>query len=715
MIEFILKYENGLKKFEKTYNFNEEEEFINEFNNICTLFDIPENKRSNFSLQLENGNTGKYYYKSIPKSILKNKEKMIVYLKLKPEIKARDCITLIESDEKVEKPKILFKLKDLLQDPYFAEEFISLNGIAILAKELTKLRGNVQGYCLASLRSALIYVSALRIISDSPHVVGDIYRLTDTTGFQNVQIYKNALELMIVFCSYLDNGIKLVKQAAKKLAHSKGQLLFQNLMEIMKSEDLDVQVNCITLLNVMLSKSTDRQKKKLIFVWKQAGLENVLEFVNKSEFSGVREQLGIFQKISSIEIPRSWFVCERFKKELDKMTVKYEQVQEKLFAYQRQQQMVKMLKQELHRCYETINMFSIKYGFTDKLCTPHRIGSSSSTDTVDIDVTNIVDLSGFQKQEMEMTEQFEMLQKTRRELVRQFLQDPSFEDLIPKIEKKDDFDTLFGDSDDETTPPPPEENNEKDKEIENLKSEIELLQLQINMESQEKEEEIRKMKTENEKLRIEFSSFSMKYNKTTKELENKTKQIEEMIKEIEQLKAASIKVEKSNERDIIPLSNVTDTSQTNIPPPPINLNIPPPLTSNSVDQESFNNSVTIPPPPTIPIHPSTNIPAPPTTISVIPSPPGNIPMPPIAIPNPPISNNIPKPPGSESNIPMPPPCNIPAPPTSNPTCIIPMPPGFSSTNIPPPPISNIPMPPGFGTNNIPNPPGFGNNIPPVLE
>jgi hypothetical protein len=51
MIEFFIEYTDGLKKLEKTYNFDEENDFESEFINITNLFSIE--KSNAYSLEID--------------------------------------------------------------------------------------------------------------------------------------------------------------------------------------------------------------------------------------------------------------------------------------------------------------------------------------------------------------------------------------------------------------------------------------------------------------------------------------------------------------------------------------------------------------------------------------------------------------------------------------------------------------------------------------
>jgi hypothetical protein len=285
---------------------------------------------------------------------------------LKPEFHAKEIMYKIQDVDDKDHSKTLFALKGTLQDELVAEEFIAEDGIPTLARYINNSKGNMQAYALASLRAALAYVSAMNVIANSPATVSEIYYLTDTSkGYQNVSIIKNALELLIVFCSYLDNGYKVISRAAKDTAKKINQQPYQNLIALMLTvNDLDVKVNCLTLLNVLFSKtSSDAKKKNLLYKLNKVDLQSTLNTLSDVEYPAIKEQITTFQIVANVTIPRSWYEVDRFKQDYEKMVTQYEDVQEKLFSYQRQQPLIRMLRQELNRCYETVNIMAMSSGY----------------------------------------------------------------------------------------------------------------------------------------------------------------------------------------------------------------------------------------------------------------------------------------------------------------------------------------------------------------
>ena len=76
MILLNILFEDGLKKIEKQHKLHDEKEFSGEFDAICVLFDIPKSRFDNYSLQVENPNTGTYYFRNskLSPSFFKDKE-----------------------------------------------------------------------------------------------------------------------------------------------------------------------------------------------------------------------------------------------------------------------------------------------------------------------------------------------------------------------------------------------------------------------------------------------------------------------------------------------------------------------------------------------------------------------------------------------------------------------------------------------------------------
>lgn len=212
----------------------------------------------------------------------------------------------------------------------------------------------------------------MNIIASTPSLVSDIYLLTCTitendTGKLNV--IKYALELLIVFCSYLSNGVKLIRQASKEAAIVTRSQPFANFAMMMHRGDLDLQANTVTLMNVLIAKSEKESTKKKLFVsWQANGIIEKLEELD-SEYPATKQQLEIFQSISNYTIPRSWFAAEMFRAKLEDISKRYEQLQEKIFEYQRQQPVIKMLKSELANTHETLRVMSMAYNIIPSMCT----------------------------------------------------------------------------------------------------------------------------------------------------------------------------------------------------------------------------------------------------------------------------------------------------------------------------------------------------------
>jgi hypothetical protein len=585
--------------------------------------------------------------------------------------------------------KTLFALKDTLQDEQVAEEFIAMEGIPTLSRYINNSKGNMQAYALASLRSALVYVSAMNVIANSPAIAGEIYFLTDTSkGYQNVSIIKNALELLIVFCSYLDNGYKVISRAAKDTSKKTNQPPYQNLIALMVTvNDLDVKTNCLTLLNVLFSKaSNDTKKKKLLYKLNKVDLQNTLAILNEVEYPAIKEQLNTFQIVANITIPRSWYEVDKYRTEYEKMISQRDEVQEKLFAYQRQQPLIRMLKQELARCYETVNVMSLASGYLPQNAPQERISRAAQ-----INPEDLVDLREFQKGKVELTKEYEALQKSRRALVKKLVNNPEFVDLMPTIEvergkkpKKSKEDDPFASSDEEEEAKP-----EPEPKIIYRPDEATLLELgqlkikldEVNRLLAQREADIRELEAnippppdeeshdeppppEEDETPEPPPPFEddeappppPENNAEVEKLNSKLKEMEKLLQQREK----EIKELKTKEKQVVDQA-----------PLPKTVNVPPPIGGG-------------PPPPPLPPSMSVGTGAPPPPPSFMGAPPP--PPPPIGGGPPP----PPPPPGFTGGPPPPPP-----------------PPGFTG-GPPPPPL------PGFGGGPPPPPPppGFGGGPPP---
>lgn len=173
-----------------------------------------------------------------------------------------------------------------------------------LIKSTSKETGNLQAQFLQALRAALGYVSAMSIIQESPELVGEIFQLTcihkSATATQpagnTLNIAKYSLELLIVFCSYLPNGVKLIRKAAKLQAKKMQTQPFANIVHLLQCGDLDVQANTLTLLNVLLLRAPEEKKKHIFFKWQtQINLIDALASISSSEYPETKKQLEAFQ------------------------------------------------------------------------------------------------------------------------------------------------------------------------------------------------------------------------------------------------------------------------------------------------------------------------------------------------------------------------------------------------------------------------------------
>ena len=168
----------------------------------------------------------------------------------------------------------------------------------VLIRLATKTTKNLQALVLQALRSALVYVSAMNILSSSPELVSSIFQLTGGSSVEDsnkLNVTKYALELLIVFSSYLENGVRIIHKTAKEIAQRTKLQIFSNFASMLRSGDLDLQANTITLMNVMLAKAPkDSTKKKLFVSWQASGIIDILAELD-TEYPATKQQLEIFQ------------------------------------------------------------------------------------------------------------------------------------------------------------------------------------------------------------------------------------------------------------------------------------------------------------------------------------------------------------------------------------------------------------------------------------
>lgn len=338
----------------------------------------------------------------------KKKEQLVMsYLQFIDEDLA-DRDTAADADNEDKKRRI-FNLKNLLlNDVAFAEEFIGQDGVPKLAEFVVRQEGNTLTYALAALKNLFTYVSALSVLSDDREqgisIMRHVYELLDhkdmITRPYHPNIYRNALEILIVLVNFVDDGAHLLHKTAKRVAKIRNaeveELLssskekqrlsgidilrlkyrqqqqqqqsqvsvmdifkdsndpYTNFAILLSKDDVDIKTNLLTLLNLMLSKTPKQSslRKKMVLYWQRASIVKMLSTMVDIQSDAFRSQLDLFQKLSNVTIPRSWLEVQQLKgdlQQLKKINVALKMV---INEYDRQQPYFHLIKDELLRCYK---------------------------------------------------------------------------------------------------------------------------------------------------------------------------------------------------------------------------------------------------------------------------------------------------------------------------------------------------------------------------
>eukprot|EP00761_Pharyngomonas_kirbyi_P007266 gb/GECH01007276.1/.p1 GENE.gb/GECH01007276.1/~~gb/GECH01007276.1/.p1 ORF type:complete len:1157 (+),score=382.43 gb/GECH01007276.1/:1-3471(+) len=382
-MKVIVKYEENKKPFTVDMNTT----FISQLEEICNLFDLDVSK---YTLYIQDmwGNDvyinpdiayirPQYFYE----------ENQIVELVERPSIKAQKVINNLESEKESNMRQALTHLKTQLQQEGFAEEFIQNKGILVLASLIHKTKGNIQGYLLGALRDGLSYVSGMNAVMESPQIIKEIYQVTGIE-VHNTTVYKNALEILIVICSYVEDGFKMIHETAKGYSSHLGEEAYHNFIDLLNNNDLDVQLKTLTLMNLMAKKAqTDRKQKRLVFYWKKAGIIDLIRDKEsnhlETKLPEIQTQIDLLQNISGCTIPGSWFQAREFEKKYEEEMKKYQRACDEIFKFQQQQPLVKILKEELLRCYDTLTAASSFSGDHSQLTPPKARQVRNRTDDLD--------------------------------------------------------------------------------------------------------------------------------------------------------------------------------------------------------------------------------------------------------------------------------------------------------------------------------------------
>ncbi|KAL6070862.1 hypothetical protein QOT17_006614 [Balamuthia mandrillaris] len=231
------------------------------------------------------------------------KEGSELRLRTHPHVRARNVVDLLhlatnaaaeQEEGSALSKESLFAMKYEFKDATFAEEFFELGGMSALLTVITSSSGNTQAYALSALRAAMLYISGMEVLLDDQKLVAQLFSLVDSNV---VAVARQALELIFVLCSYGTNGWKHIHRAAKLFAKKKGCAAYENLVELLKSGDLDTQLNAITFFNSILDACPPQRQEKLLLLWREIDIEPTLRMeVAVSQNEAFKRQVKHFEQ-----------------------------------------------------------------------------------------------------------------------------------------------------------------------------------------------------------------------------------------------------------------------------------------------------------------------------------------------------------------------------------------------------------------------------------
>ncbi|BFU19239.1 formin family protein [Entamoeba histolytica HM-1:IMSS-B] len=218
-----------------------------------------------------------------------------------PTICAKIISELLEQKTGEELKQILFKIKMVLDDPYVASEFIEQDGIENILNITMNNHGNIQNYAMQLLRKLMGYNNGMDRIVKNEDLVELLYSLIDPTIPTSVS--KQAIELVFVLCAF--DGFFSFMCAAKNYAKTNSIKIFNNIIKMLEIDEIDVQLNALTLITTMLEAAPSvENKNQIIRDLKEQGIDNIIKkMLTKCKVDDLKKKLKEVKTIFSVKLP----------------------------------------------------------------------------------------------------------------------------------------------------------------------------------------------------------------------------------------------------------------------------------------------------------------------------------------------------------------------------------------------------------------------------
>jgi hypothetical protein len=165
--------------------------------------------------------------------------------------------------------------------------------------------GIIRSHGIKAMGFVLGYENGIEFIKKNPNVICNIYELL---MISDPFTKKYAVNILYILCEVLPKGFEYINRAAKESGLIHNRSPFNQLIDQLEEEDIDLKIGVLTLL-ISIIKKAPNDKKLCKFL---ARLENmntyqILQNCSMEENTELRRQLKNFQIVTGIVISTSKF------------------------------------------------------------------------------------------------------------------------------------------------------------------------------------------------------------------------------------------------------------------------------------------------------------------------------------------------------------------------------------------------------------------------
>ncbi|KAJ4462380.1 putative actin binding protein [Paratrimastix pyriformis] len=284
---------------------------------ICATLGIPDPQTLCLRQKLSDFKMGPYI--TAEDSLLEQMqqiEPLTFALVKKPSLLAEETVRFLSTSTDDAKLRItVFTLyKTQLRDPHFAEEFIERGGVQALISFVEHSSRGGQSEALKALNATLSYVSGMRVVLQTPGLVEAFFHLVEVDA---PLVRRHALETLFVITSIAEEGFRIVHRAAKAAARTSKQQPYESIIRLLEDQDLDAQINALTLLNVLRDNAPDDFKRaKFKYRLEKLGIVKIMKRLSWTTHADFQTQMRKFQEFDGTIVPGSWYECDALRARL---------------------------------------------------------------------------------------------------------------------------------------------------------------------------------------------------------------------------------------------------------------------------------------------------------------------------------------------------------------------------------------------------------------